>query len=322
MKVRHRKGIVAERMVIRPKGRLLIVALAVLLLTACSIKRTAVNILGDALAGGSSACSSDNDPELVRQAIPFGLKTLESLLQVSPEHKGILLSAASGFTAYAYLLQDEADRLDKTDLLRARTLRSRACKLYLRARDYALRGLELAHPHFKDLLKNHTASAITQTTREDIPFLYWAGASWAGALTSAKDDLHLVGELPIAAALIQRILQLDETYEGGVAHEFFISYEGSHPGGSALQARRHYLRALELSGGHRASIHLALAESVSIREQNVSEFRALLAAAMAVDPDKVPHLRLANTITRQRACWLLAHIPDLFLETEEKEVRQ
>jgi predicted anti-sigma-YlaC factor YlaD len=293
--------------------------LSAALLPACSIRRTAVNVIGNALAGGGSAYASDDDPDLIREAIPFGLKTYESLLEEVPEHRGLLLSAASGFTAYAYLLQDEADRLEAADLLRARALQGRATKLYLRGRDYAIRGLELAHPRFRETLAQDRSVALAMTSPEDVPFLYWAGASWAGALTAAKDNLDLIAELPTAGALVGRVLELDETYEEGAAHEFFVSYEGSRPGGSAARAREHYRQALALSRGQRASVHLALAETVTVQEQNVGEFRSLLSATLAVDPDKPRHLRLINTIARRRALWLQARIPDLFVEEHQKE---
>ncbi len=83
-----------------------------------------------------------------------------------------------------------------------------------------------------------------------------------------------------------RVLDLDETYELGAAHEFFISYEGGRPGGSAESAREHYRRALELSGGARASTHLAFAEAVIVSEQNLAEFRTLLAAAPPTPPGR------------------------------------
>lgn len=298
----------------RPIIRRAILGLMALALPACSPKLVAVNILGDALAGGGGVYVSDEDPDLIREAIPFGLKTYEALLDVSPEHRGLLLSAASGFTAYAYLIQDEADRLDENDLSRARMLRARAHRLYLRGRDYALRGLEVRHPALTAKLRQDSSSALVLTTMEDVPYLYWAGASWAGALTAAKDDLHLLAELPMSGALVGRVLELDETYDLGAAHEFFIAYEGGRPGGSASRAREHYRRALEISGGQRASVHLALAEGVVIREQNLDEFRALIVAALAVDPDRVPSLRLVNTIARRRARWLETRIPELFVE--------
>src|SRR5215475_1136204 len=76
-------------------------------LAGCSIRRTAVEIVGDA-----SVYESDDDPQLIQDALPFGLKTYESLLAVSPDHMGLLLATAKGFVSYAYLLKLDADRLD------------------------------------------------------------------------------------------------------------------------------------------------------------------------------------------------------------------
>lgn len=286
------------------------------LVSGCSVKKMAVNTLGDALAAGGSVYTSDEDPDLVREAIPFGLKTFESLLAVSPEHEGLLLTTSSGFTSYAYLLLQEADRIDGRDFAEARRLRKRASRLFIRARDYAFRGLELRHPYFRTAIVANPEATLADTSGKDVAFLYWAGASWAGALSATKDDAMLIGGLPIAAALVQRVLELDETFDRGAAHEFFISYEGASPTGSKSKARTHYRRAIELTDGVKASPHLALAESVSVSEQNLGEFRQLLAAARAVDPDAAPELRLVNTLSIRRALWLERRIPDLFLEAD------
>ncbi len=296
--------------------------LACTLVSACSIKRTAVNILGDALSGGGGAYTSDNDPELIREALPFGLKTYESLLDVSPENEGLLLAAAKGFTAYAYLLQDEADRKDATDLPAARALRKRARNLYLRGRNYALRGLAVSHDDFTKHLRKNPAATLAKTKPENTAYLYWGGAAWAGALSAAKDDLNLMLELPLAAAMVRRSMELDETYEQGAAHEFFISYEGSRPGGDVAKAREHYTQALTLSGGNRSSVHLALAQAVVIKEQNATEFRNLLAKALKVDPDAIKEIRLANYISKRRALWLKSRIPDLFVVASAEESKR
>ena len=60
----------------------------------------AVRTMADALSRGGSAYASDDDPELVRQALPFGLKTLEGLLVELPHHRPLLRALASGFTSY------------------------------------------------------------------------------------------------------------------------------------------------------------------------------------------------------------------------------
>src|SRR6185436_15624043 len=103
----------------------------------CSIKRIAVNKVGNALANGGTTFSSDDDPELIKAAVPFSLKLMESLLAQSPRHKGLLFATSSGFTQYAYaFVQQEADESEDKDLAAATEMRTRARKLYLRARSY------------------------------------------------------------------------------------------------------------------------------------------------------------------------------------------
>lgn len=90
-----------------------LVALAGLGLTGCSINRLVVNKVGDALASGGGAFATDDDPELIKTAAPFSLKMMESLLAESPQHRGLLLAASSGFTQYAYaFVQQDADELE------------------------------------------------------------------------------------------------------------------------------------------------------------------------------------------------------------------
>jgi len=112
-------------------------------------------------------------------------------------------------------------------------------------------------------------------------------------------------------------LELEEDYDHGAIHDFLITFEGSRPdtmGGSADRARRHFDRALSLSSGQRASTLVALAESVSVRDQNRAEFESLLARALEIDPDARPEWRLANTVMQRRARWLLAQADQLFAE--------
>src|SRR5437588_4822913 len=169
------------------RARLALLAFVLALVAAgCSlVKQAAVNGAGNALAGGGTTYASDDDPELVWQAVPFGLKTIESLLAQSPRHKGLLLAAASGFTEYAYgALQQEADLAEAKDLARATELRNRARKLYLRALDYGFRGLEVDLPDLRRRLQADPdpAHALAETTKGQVPLLYWTGAAWGAAI--------------------------------------------------------------------------------------------------------------------------------------------
>src|SRR5436190_10299578 len=161
-------------------SRLILVSLTLSLLgSSCSLRRMAVNKVGDALASGGTTFASDDDPELVKAAVPFSLKLMESLLAESPHHKGLLVALASGFTQYAYaFVQQEADELEDSDLTNAAAKQARARRLYLRARNYGLRGLELNRPGLDKGLRTDPKLAVQKTQKSDVPLLYWTAAAW------------------------------------------------------------------------------------------------------------------------------------------------
>lgn len=293
-------------------------AVLALILTSCSVRKLAISKLGDSLAGGSSAYATDDDPELVAQALPFSLKLIESLLAEVPEHHGLLLTASSGYTQYAYaFVQQEADRLENDDLQRATRMHDRAARLFLRGRGYGLRGLDAAHPNFSKLLAESPDDALAAVTKKDVPLLYWTAAAWGGAIALSKTDPERIGDQPLVEALMDRALELDEGFDSGAIHGFLIAYEPSRQGVAgdyAERSRRHFDRAVALSKGQMAAPYVALAEAVSIPKQDRVEYERLLAAALAVDADARPEWRLANTIARQRAHWLLSRADELFLD--------
>jgi predicted anti-sigma-YlaC factor YlaD len=286
-------------------------------LTGCSVKRMAVNRLGDALAGGGNTFASDDDPELIKQAVPFSLKLMESLLAESPEHRGLLLATSSGFTQYGYaFVQQDADEIEAEDFAQAEAMRDRARRLYLRARNYGLRGLEATHSGFTNALQSNPKQAVAKMKRKDVPQLYWTAAAWGAAISLSKDDPATVAEIPQMEALIDRALELDESWGDGAIHGFLINYEMSRQGvsGSAVdRARKHFNRAIELTHGQQAGPLVTYAEAVCIEQQDAKQFEALLNRALAINPDEHPGTRLVNLIMQRRARWLLSRESDLFL---------
>lgn len=306
-------------MVPRASSRfVLAIAALALIHPACSLRKLAVDKLGDALANGVAAYGRDDDPDLVRDAVPFGLKTIEALLEESPRHKGLLIAATRGFTQYAYAwVEQDADEIESQDLQRAQALRLRARKLYIRARNDGLRGLEVDFPELSERLHTDPGAVLAKTRREHVPLLYWTALAWGGAISLSKDDAELTADLELVEQMMRRAMDLDESYELGAIHDFFIVYEGGRPaaaGGSVERARQHLNRALELSNGNRAAPLVAFAETVSVSAQNKKEFQQLLEKALAIDVDKVPDQRLSNLIYQKRARWLLSRIDELFLE--------
>jgi len=294
-------------------------AAAIAVAPACSVRTLAVNAVGNALASGGSSWGRDDDPELVRDATPFALKTIESLLEQSPKHKGLLLAAASGFTEYGYaFVQSEADYAEARDLAAAIAMRARAGRLYRRALEYGMRGLEVDHPGFREALRRNPGEAVAAVrSKTEIPLLYWTAMAWGAAISLAKEDPELAAGLPSTEALVRRAIALDEGFGAGALYDFLIAYDGGRPvsaGGSPERARADLARALALAGGRRAAPLVTFAESVSVSAQDRAEFTRLLRQALAVDTERAPDDRLANIVAQKRARWLLARIDELFIE--------
>ncbi len=288
-----------------------------LMLPGCSVKKMAIKTMADALSQGGTTYTSDEDPELVKDALPFGLKTLEGLSAELPNHRPLLRSLASGFTSYAAaFLVPEIRPLEEVDLDRARELRVRARRMFLRARDYALRSLEVAHPRFREGLQADPRRTVEQATRAEVVDLYWAAAAWGSAISIGKDQMELVADVPVVEALIRRAYALDPAYDSGAIDEFLIAFEsrGDAMGGSLVRAREHFDRAMRLAHGRKVGPLVSLAENVSVQQQNRKEFDELLDRALAFDPDSAPELRLVNRLAQRHARQLKALTPVLFLE--------
>jgi hypothetical protein len=287
----------------------------------CLVRRYALNQFADTVAGGGTTFASEPDPDLARAATPFSLKLVDGLLVENPRHQGLLCAAASGFTEYAFaFVQQDADELEARDLGAAEALRTRAWRLYLRGRDYGLRGLEVSHPGFTNALMANPRTAVRAATKADVPLLYWTASAWGAAISLLKDHAELVAQIPVMEALMDRALELDESYHEGAIHTFLVTYEMSRRGASgnaAARARSHFERAMALSGGTEAAPLVALAEAVAVKEQNLKEFESLLNRALAINADAKPESRLGNLIMQRRARWLLSRKAELFLIDKE-----
>jgi predicted anti-sigma-YlaC factor YlaD len=299
------------------RTHLLLLAAIVGLNTGCALKKVAINKLGDSLAEGGATFTSDDDPDLIAHALPFGLKMYESLLAESPRHRGLLTAAAKGFTSYAYaFVQQDADEIEERDLARATALRARARRLYLRARDYGLRGLETRRSGLAGALRANPRDAVRFARKADVPLLYWTASAWGLAISVSKDNPELIADQPVVEALIDRALELREDWDLGAIHAFLITYESSRirgVGDPAARARKRFERAMELSRGFQAGPLVSLAESVALEKQDRAEFEALLNKALQIDVDARPEFRLANLVMQRRARWLLSRIDDLIV---------
>lgn len=284
--------------------------------SACSLKKMAVNTVADTLSETGTTFTSDEDVRLVGDAIPFALKLYETLLESTPRHQGLLISTCSGFTQYAYAyVETEAEALPASRRAEIRDAQDRALRLYLRARGYCFRAMNVRFGEkTSEALLRNPETAVARARAADVPLLYWTAASWGAAISLGIARPELAIDLPTVRVLADRALVLDEKWEKGTLHELFITLDSlpAELGGDPARAKEHFAKAVELQNGLAPGPYVALATGVAVPSQDRAEFERLLKMALAIDPEKNPSSRLVTLVMQKRARVLLDRIDERF----------
>lgn len=273
----------------------------ILAVSGCTLKQIAVRATAEVVQDAFAAFNEENDLILAESAAASNLKLLEGLLKSDPNHRGLLLLAARGFGGYALAFAEAGDR-------------KRAGKLYLRGRDYGLRLLRLQGFNPPRRLAAFER-AVRQLGRKDIPALFWTAYNWAGWISLNQSTPRALADLPRVAAMMERVLAVEESYFYGGAHVFLGSYLGGRPkiaGGDVVAAQRHFDRAVEISGGKFLMNWVFYARYYAVPAQNRTEYERLLRKVTDAPAGILPAETLANTVARKRARLMLEDADELF----------
>lgn len=294
------------------KVSILTVALAAAFLSSCSIATLGTRATDSFL--------SEEDPELVGQSLPLLLKASEILADSKPTDVDRAVTASSLAVMYAMgFVSADAAGIPSEEVDARMEANLRAKRLLQRAFRRSSAALEQRRKGSLAALASGDTTPLEKLKAKDVPLLYWTSASALGAFSLDPFDPSASKHLATAVALLERALELDPDWNFGALQELVISLAPSLPrelGGGEERAEAAYRRALEASGGLRASPYVSYASSVCVARQDYKAFKAALEAALAVDVDADPSGRLANIIAQRSAKRLLAQAPDIFLILE------
>ena len=202
----------------------------------------------------SAAVLNQNDPETVRQGAPAYLLLVDSLIEGDPENSAMLQTGARLYVAYATAFVEDPQR---------------ARRLTRRAVDYADRALcrDFAPACSPAMRAVSTGSWRRSEARpRDVPVLYTWGVAHAGWIQANSDDWNAIAELPRVEAVMQRVVELDETYERGAAHVYLGILATLRPpalggrpeeGGGISSVRWRFRRRQDLMGQVQFARHYA-----------------------------------------------------------------
>jgi len=257
---------------------------------------------GDLADSLSQAIANNDDPDTVKAGGPAYLLMLDGMIHNDPENETLLNKAAALYSTYGAAFVEAPER---------------ARKLSARALDYAERALCVRHPEDCGLRQSEFEvfeARIHEMKADDVPVFFTLGSAWAGWIQAHKDDLEAVAELARVEVIMQRILEIDETYQRGSAHLYMGTFAILVPpalGGKPEVARQHFDRAIEISQGANLMAKVVYAQQYARMVYDRDLHDRLLREVLAADP-RVPELVLQNTLAQERARVLMAGADDYF----------
>lgn len=290
------------------RANLLILAVLPWLAGCTVFQGVAASSLQNTLRSVAAAVAEHPDPEIVRSGLPSFLLILDGLVKSDPNDEKLLLQASELYLSYTQAFVG-IDRPEDA---------KRATRLYDRAREYALRALEVAG--FAIPMARSTPIAEFEAAVAKIPLrhagaAHAAAAAWLGRTVADAESMASLAELPQALALAHHALELDETHGAGGLHLAFAVFYAVQPPGAGQdlgRSRSHLDRAGEIAGDGVLLPLVLRAEFVARAELDEETFTRTLEEVLRVDPMKFPEHRLLNTLAQERARELLSKREDLF----------
>jgi tetratricopeptide (TPR) repeat protein len=264
------------------------------LLSGCGISRIGSNL--------STAMLNQDDPELVKAGAPAYLLLMDSLIAGDPEDSDWLQSGAKLYTLYSAAFVDNP---------------TRAARLTTHAFAYGQRALCAENSSGCGLVDQPYAAfknSLQEFDSDEVAALYAFTTSWLVWAQAHSSDWNVVAAIPKLELALQRIIELDENYEGGRAWLYLgILYSLRPPslGGQPEQARQCFEKALLITQGTDLSVKVAYARFYARLIYDRELHDRLLFGVRNADPH-VDGLTLINTLAQTEAEQLLVSGEDYF----------
>lgn len=265
-----------------------------------------INSYNKMSAKAASAIEKYDDPKLLGEALPNNLIMSEGYLGIAPENDDLLLGAAKNYGLYAMGFVEDVDR-------------EHAKKLYLRGKELGLKVLQ-KNSEFATAVDDGSPESLQRAVltfeKKDIDALYITMSNWLSWVSLNPGDPEAMMDLPKIETLMQRILELDETYNYGAIHAAFGAYYGSASkamGGQPEKSKQHFDKAFQFSKNNFLYYHVLYAKTYLVQIQDKKAFVEKLESVLSTPSGAVPEMTMANELAKIKAKKLLAAVGEYFL---------
>ncbi len=252
-----------------------------------------------------AAVNKSSDVDLVKAAMPASLVQMDGLIELVPDDRDLLLRAAETNQGYAALFLQDSDP-------------AMAAKYFKKARDYALRALR-QNRRMDEALDQGTEeflAALKTVDAEEVPALYFSAGTWMSWIGLAyKDKPEVLSDLGKITAMLDRVIELDETFNYGAAHAVLGVYYASRPeqfGGRPEDAAFHFQQAFAISKEKFLLWQVLYARYYAVQAKDRELFVNILNKVLAAPDDLLVERNFVNAVAKRKAKLLLEKADTFF----------
>ena len=261
----------------------------------------------------------DNSPNLAGNIYKkTSVEKIQKELKENPKDLNKLKTGVEVLTTYAFgFLIEESDRLMLENYTNAKDLEFEAHQYFVEAVSYGDLAISQTNDdYYKWLNGEGELKTEINFENQDFDLFYWVAAAYGGAISSSGGNPKWIIKLPKVGKLLNSIIDINPNWNNGAALVAKISFTMNNPLLSPSEAdsisKSLFNAAIDASNGKDMGPYLTYAESVSKTRQNKEEFIFLLNEALKIKVKSEENFQLTNTISKNRAEWLLNNIDEFF----------
>ena len=290
--------------------------------------RISVLLLLPILLGGCGLAKlarvqGEGDLTVVESTLAENIGTLERLAKLGNE--GLIVKTARAYSSYAGFFEDRMEEAEITgDMETAAKMRAQAIDYYRRSEGYAFKVLAKSHITFnspRDVEIPVFKTSLRRIKKKQVEPLFWAAYAIGRGISLQKDDLMQVIDLVRVRLMMERVLELDETFYYGSAHLFYAVYYGDRSvsiGGDPEKAKEHIERVDEINDGKFLMSKYYLARYYAYPKQDAKLYKQALQEVLDAPSDIYPGEEAATALAKSRSKRWLDQI-DMLFDLEEME---
>jgi hypothetical protein len=145
---------------------------------------------------------------------------------------------------------------------------------------------------------------LSKLGRSDVPDVFWGTVGWLTWVKDQQGSPAAIADIVFIERIMARLLEIDESYQGGSIHLFFGGYYAAKPamfGGRPDLSKIHFEKALLLSEHRFLLTQTTYAETLARTTLDQELHDRLLREVLAFPLDSAPEFGLSNQIAINRA---------------------